>query len=417
MKHKICHLAAGGLAFLLLMESATAEMRTWTDKKGRTLEGELIRIDEDDAVIRLKAGSEVSVNRSLLSARDNEYLAEYGGAASAVVDGKVGIPEKTMALDKSTFEKLDDPFIFPDTELTFDVLETPHFLVMTDKRFRPENLAETAERLWQGMAFQHPGFADNWGDQRRAIFAIQDEETYKRVGEYFTEYLASIGEDEEATRIAITWPEVVGSEIILSDEIADEHGIFRRARVFRVTEARERSYREVFTPFVTNCLARDMLGIQAGGTTSFGNAGYFAISIGHAYYKEILLGGKSETSIASAELDSTEISSAKGFDDGTAWAKELKKLVRKDEIKPSIEALYGYQAQSLSPPELVLAYSFGYYMQSTPARLAAYAKLVERINTSRQVPVAIELAKIFGFETVEELEEDWKDFIGSTAFK
>lgn len=418
MKRSVSSLAVGIVVMFLLGSMAFAEMRTWTDKRGRTLEGSLVRIDGDEAVILLKSGSEVKVDRAILSAKDNEYLAEYGGAASAVVvDGKVGIPEQSMSLDKSTFEKRDEPFVFPDTELAFNVLETPHFLVMTDGRLNPRDVAETAERMWQGMSFQHPGFAEKWGDQRRAIFVIEEDETHKNVGEFYVDYLHSINQDLEAARFATTWPESGGSQIMLSEEVAEKDGLFRRARVFRVRKGNESSYKKVFTPFVTHCLASDMLGTQAGGTSSFGSKGYFALSIGHAYYKEIQLAEKSETSILSAQYDSDELSKARGFNDGTSWAKELKKLVRKDDVIPSIPGLYDLQAANLSPENLVLAYSFSYYMQSTPARLASYVKLVERINTSRQVPEPVELAKIFGFETVEELETDWKDFIGSTKFK
>jgi len=56
-------------------------------------------------------------------------------------------------------------------------------------------------------------------------------------------------------------------------------------------------------------------------------------------------------------------------------------------------------------------------MQSTPQRLAAYTKMIERIDTSQQVPEPVEIAKLFGFETPEEFEADWKDFIESTSFK
>ena len=45
------------------------------------------------------------------------------------------------------------------------------------------------------------------------------------------------------------------------------------------------------------------------------------------------------------------------------------------------------------------------------------AKLIERINTSKTVPVADEIAKTFyGFESVEEFDANWKAFIESRAF-
>ena len=70
-------------------------------------------------------------------------------------------------------------------------------------------------------------------------------------------------------RLAITWPKSAGSTITLTPEAMEEHGLFAAARVFKVSKDRESSYKKVFTPFVTHCLAGDMLTTQAGGTTSF----------------------------------------------------------------------------------------------------------------------------------------------------
>ena len=203
----------------------------------------------------------------------------------------------------------------------------------------------------------------------------------------------------------------------LPPEIAEKHGLIGSSRVFKVTDSNETVFKKVFTPFVTHCLSSDMLSTQMGGTSSFGAAGAFAIQTGHAFYKEIQLAGESGTSLISATYDSSEIQSAKGFANGTSWAKELKKMVRKGTVKPSIEELYKYKVDTLTPEQLVLLYSFSYYMQSDMGRLSAYTKLIARAESSRQIPIAVEMAKIFGFETVAELETAWTEFIGSSAFK
>ena len=426
--------------FFAALPAMAAEMRTWTDQKGRTLEGSLVKIDDDEAVIQLKAGGQVRVKRSILSARDNQYLSEYGGADSAIVDGaKVGTPEKSIKIDSKQFKELDHIFIFPDTEYDFEILESDHFLTMTHGRIRPKDIAETAERLWNGMAFQHPGFAEKWGDNKRAIFIIEDDDVHKAVGDWYMDYLSKQGDqgNEQAMKLAITWPKAAGSTIQLPDDPAqalaedavkelglssDTYGtsgkdLYRNARVFRVTKDNESTYKKVFTPFVTHCIAGDMISAQAGGTSSFGGAGYFSLITGHSYYKEIQLAGRSGTSLIDAQYDSSEIESARGFADGTGWAKELKKLVRRDKVKPSIKDVYSYKIIGLKPEQLVLLYSLSYYMQSTPQRLAAYTKMIERIDTSKQVPEPIEIAKLFGFETPEEFEADWKEFIESTSFK
>ncbi len=397
--------------------SWAAEIRMWTDKKGRTLEGKLEKIDGEEAIITLKNGKEIRINRSLLSSNDNNYLTEYGGGEAVVLSGKVGTPEKDARIDTKTFTELPDPFIFPDTEITFDAMETEHFLILTKGSFRPKNIAETAERLWHGMAFQHPTFRNKWGKNRRAIFVVDDEDTHKMLGEWYREWLSNNGGHEQSLKLAITWPKSTGGQINLPPEIAEPRGLLSTARVFKVTKENDSSFKKVFTPFVTHCVASDMLTTQMGGTSSFGAAGRFSIVTGHSYYKEIQLAGESGTSLISAKYDSSDIQSARGFANGTDWAKELKKLVRKGTVKPSIEALYKYEADTLTPEELVLLYSFSYFMQGDMGRLAAYTKMIERAESSRQIPEAIEIAKIFGFETPEALEIAWTEFISSSAFK
>lgn len=395
----------------------SAELRTWTDKKGRTLEGKLKELDGTEAVIQLKAGKEVRIDRKTLSAGDNEYLNEYGGGEVVVATGKVGKPEKDAKIDTKSFEKLKDPFLFPDTEIVLDALQTEHFLVLTAGSVRPKDIAETAERMWQGMAFQHPTFAEKWGDERRAIFVIEDEGIYAEIGEWYGKYLEKNDKQNEAVKLSMTWDKASGGSLVVPPYAVEQYNLMERARIFRVTSSNKSAYKKVFTPFVTHCLANDMVTTQMGATSGFGSAGRFAITTGHAYYKEIQLAGESGTSLISAEYDSDEITKSRGFANGTSWAKELKKLVRKGDAVPSIEKLYAYKVETLKPEELVLAYSFSYFMQSEMSRLTAYTKMIERADSSRNIPAPIEVAKIFGFESVEKLEEAWTEFIKSTAFK
>jgi len=78
---------------------------------------------------------------------------------------------------------------------------------------------------------------------------------------------------------------------------------------------------------------------------------------------------------------------------------------------------FSYQGSDLTPEKLVLIYSFAYYLQSNPERVAAFAKMVTRIESNNQVPAAIEIAKIYGFETIEEFQADWVEFVKSSSFK
>ena len=121
--------------------------------------------------------------------------------------------------------------------------------------------------------------------------------------------------------------------------------------------------------------------------------------------------------LAVGETDKDDISSKSGFDDGSSWARSLKPLVRKNEVAIELAPMMALKSGDLDPAKLVTIYSFACYMQNDSKRLAQFAKLIRRIESSNQVPVPQEFARIFGFETVEELEADWKTFILEGDFK
>ena len=177
-------------------------------------------------------------------------------------------------------------------------------------------------------------------------------------------------------------------------------------------------FKKVFGPHPTHVLSKMILGRHIGSISNISAQGYFSISTGHAYYKEISLSGRTNTQlIDAAGSQGDEVSKASGFKDGRGWARALRKLVRKDDMKLKVSELLTWKIENLEPKQLVAIYSLAYYMQSTSERISNFAELVRRIETNNQVPKDIEIAKIFGFESVEAFENDWKEFVLSTKFK
>ncbi len=417
------------LSFLALGATDAAEMRTWTNLKGQKLKGQLLSADTENVRLRLESGRDVTIPRKTLSIGDLQFIKEYGGGGESPVDpkAKITVPEKTMKFDSKTITRRDsdgdgrdDKFIFPDGySLRFDMVETEHFLVMSSGSVRGKDTAQLAERLWYGMNFQHPGFAAKWGDEKMAIFLCGEDEDYKILGQYCVDLIAQGGNAQAASNTAKTWPASSGSTLRLGNDLADEYGVMMRARAFKASDKR-RFKRGVWNPFPAHCIAGDVLGVQMGGSGGgAGSEGYFAITTGHSYYKEIQLTDETVTSMIDANTyESDELVKAGGFDDGRKWARTLRDLVKKGKVVPSIAQLYRTESAMQLTPELTVSmYGFARYMQSTPDRLAKFSKAMDLVDTSRAVPVAQELAKIFGFETVKEFEDDWITYLKSTAFK
>ena len=416
------NIARCALPLVLVGVVSAAEMRAWTNLKGQKINAQLLSVDGDNVRLRMEGGRDVTIERKTLSLGDQQYLKEFGGAEEIPIDpkAKLDMPAKKVKIDSKTLVRRDDKFLFPigDSELEFDILETPHFLVMSSGRASAKDTGELAERLYHEMAFQHPGFEDKWGDEKKAIFICGDESDYAQLGAYYQALLEAQGQGLQAQNSRLTWPHSSGAGFRLGNDLCDKYKVKPSARAFKAYN-RATWKRGVWNPFPTHCIAGDVLRVQMGGIGGAGAEGYFAISVGHCYFKEIQLCDETVTSLINADsYESDELVKAGGFDDGRKWARTLRDLVKRGKVEPTLKSLYRVEdAGDLSPELTVTAYGLARYMQSTPARLAKFSKFMERVDTSQAVPVAEEMAKIFGFETVEEFETDWIEYMKSTAFK
>lgn len=411
------------LSFMAVIGAAlpvlnAADTRLWMSLRSGVFEATLGGIDGTDVTLVNAAGKEVRFRADELSPADRQYLVEVGGGDTALLVGRdSATPEKDLRIDAATMKRLDEKLGFDNgSEGIFDLLETPHFIIGTAGGVRPQATAETAERLWHGMAFQHMNFRRDWGDRRMLILLVEDRGAYKTVGEWYQNQLAGRDQQEAAQQVRATWDRVGATGITLSEEIMSRFGLMDRAPVFNVTDAGR--YRRAMSPFPVHTIAKALLTKQMGAVTAEGDEGHFAVTTGHGYFKEILLAGKTETNLLDAfGTGGDEISSKSGFADGTSWARTLRPLVRRGQVKPELAQLLSWKHVDLTPERLVLIYSFAYYMQGDSARLSAYAALVRRVEADKKVPGAAEIAALFGFEDVEALEKDWTEFISSNNFK
>lgn len=410
-----------GIAFSAVMHAE--DIRTWTSLKGSTVDATLGKIEGPAAYLVTKDRKEIKLPVTELSLADRQYLVENFQAPEAILTaGELSTPEKEVKIDSGTFKKLPEKLVLSkdQSEGLFEQLQTEHFLIAYAGDVRPQTVAEIAERLWHGMAFYHMNFRRDWGDKRRVIFLCEDREAYKWLGDWYGEILSAQANDangqQRAQQHAATWSRVGGTSVELPDEVCAEKKFHPVASVFNMDKGRE--FKKVFTAFPTHCIAGHLLNQQMGGTSSIGSKGYFTFVTGHAYFKEIKLAGVTETHLLDVSgTGGDEISSKSGFDDGTAWSRILKSEVKREKIKPNLEEIYAVQSDTLNPAKLVLVYSLANYLQSTPKRVCAFARTVRRIESNNTMPELEELAKIYGFDSVEAMEKDWIEYIKSNDFK
>lgn len=395
---------------------------------GRILDGELQKVSGNMVSILDKAGRQVQLDKSWLSIGDNEYIRENFPDTKPVLSGfssstAVALPQpaRTAKIDPKTFKPDAGNFTLPTD--SYDILETPHFKVMYLKPFDPRDVGELAERLWLDAAFIHATLPQKFRTEKMAVFLAPTDSHYERIGRWYADLLGKAGQAENAAKIGAAWPKSAAGGMQLTNEIARKNGVLEHARVFRAYRKgpspaqKPEPIRGVWHPFFVHCIAGDLLEIQAGGVTEFGAKGFYALDTGHAYYKEVSLTGKCETGLLrSQSITAHDVSTVGGFQDAKNWASELKKLIRKGDVKPTLETLYNLTLNGSDPKSNVLAYAWARYLQNSLPKLAAFNKLVERISSSHQMPEPEDLAKIFGFASAAALEADFLKYLTSADF-
>jgi hypothetical protein len=423
-------IASASLAAWLVASTAySLEPRTWIVLDGRIIEGELQKVSGSLVSILDTTGKQVQLDKSWISIGDNEYIKEnFPDAKAAGVGFSSGTavqlpqPAKTAKLDTKAFKLNAGTFSLPTD--SYDIMETPHFKVMYQKPVDPRDTGELAERLWLDAAFFHATFTQKFRNAKMAIFLAPSDSHYDRIGRWYADLYGSAGRQEIAVKIGATWPLSAAGSMQLTNDIARKYDVVEHARVFRAYRKgsspgqKSEAIHGVWQPFFVHCLASDMLDIQAGGVSGFGAKGWYAVDTGHSYYKEISLTGKSETSLLRARsVTAQDVGSIGGFQDAKNWASELKKLVRKGTVKPTLENIYLLTLDGSDAKGNVLGYAWSRYLQSSLPKLAAFNKLIQRVSSSHQMPEPEDLAKIYGFDSGAAMEADFMKYLTSADFR
>lgn len=403
------------LAIMCLSVDA-ADFRIWTSLKGTSIEAQLVSYNDGNVNLTTKEQKAIKLKVTDLSLADRQHLVATADAQEELLfNSELTVPEHKYRKPKDFIKKLEETMSIDYSELEFELYETKHFLFACAKGVNPRAIAETAEACWYGMAFQHNEFRENWGTTKSLLILTDSIDLYKTIGQYAVSQLKDAGRDKQAEDLKESWDPTGSNLLLLPDSIIDKHDVRESARVFRANDSKV--YRKKFHSFQTHVITKTLLDVQMGGLATVSGNGLFAISNGHAYYKEIQLTKKTETNLISKDYEEG-VGSKSGFKDGTSWAKSLRTLVKKEEVKPDIHQILSIkESNELTPPKLVTIYALSSYFQSNQKRMANYAKLIRLMKSSKKTPKPDEIAEIFGFANAEEFQKDWIDYIKSRDFK
>jgi hypothetical protein len=394
---------AAAIAVLTLGCVSAQETRTWTDIKGRKLEGSLVKQDDATVWVRKGDGKEVSIPKASLSEDDRKHLAT---AVPAKPAASTGARFNTARIDVTAWKQRPEGFQI-GTQLYPVTIESDHFIIAGGPKARPAVLtayAEAAERLWIDMATDLPKLPTAFEGRKMPILLLEEKEA-KSFAKWHEEH-ADASPNVSPSYNLETYVIVA---FHIDKDLAKEKGLTTLGRIYRLDSKKAEHTRKTW-PARIHFLAEDILRQVTDDPDTNDKYSIASLRLAHSYHREEQVCGKieSEVSFGGAALES--------FRNGRNWAGATKKLL-KDGIQPDIASFMETRTSEVEPRDLGFGLGLMHFIHSDPARIEGFAKILETAAKDDKSPDPEAFAKGLGFDSPGALNKAWKDYMVSDAFQ
>ena len=404
-------LRAGLAIFAAGCVGATAqETRTWTDTKGRTLEGAFLKQDEINVWIRRGDGKEVAIPKKTLSEDDLKHLTD-AVPASVAKPASAGAGERfaTAKIDPSAWHPREGGFKLGTLSYPGS-LETEHFIIAGNEKTRPAMFAayaDAAERLWTDIATDYPGLAEAFKGRKMAILLLDGDREIAALASWHQKHA------QESSSISHNYgmeTNTIGA-IPLDPKFAEDAGLTPNARFFRM-DAKKAEHTRKTWPQRVHFLAEDLVFQLTGKIKNNGEYGFSILRLAFSYHREETVCGRieSEVTFGSGGAD------VEGFKNGRNWAGATKKIL-KGGGRPDITEYLKINAAKAQPRDLGFGLALMDLIHRDPARLSGFGKLMSDAAAAGKAPDPEAFVKALGMASPEALNRAWLDFMLSDAFQ
>ncbi|MCW1912767.1 SHD1 domain-containing protein [Luteolibacter sp. GHJ8] len=382
------------------LTASAQETRTWTDTKGRKIEGSLIKHDPTTAWVKRADGREIQIPKTTLSEADLTYLKSALPASPAATSARTG-NFATVKLDPSKWTSKPEGVDF-DGIVFQQNLASEHFLILALGDVKPDLLAayaNAAERLWADIATDLPSLSEAFGTKKMPIILFEDTKHAEIFGSWHDKHAEN--SNTASPNYKLKTAGVTSCKI--DSEFAAKHGLTFKAQTFRLDTKDFQSNRPTW-PTRIHFLTSTLFQVASGDT-------YFRlIEMGFAYHREKKICGNIETQIVVRGTTVEKIKSARD------WAALPKRLL-KSGSRPDFASFYGITTDEAQPRDLGFAYGLISFIHADAARLEKFDELLARTRKGENLSEAEAVAKVLGFESCAALDTAWADFMAGSSFQ
>jgi hypothetical protein len=382
------------------LAASAQDSRTWTDTKGRKIEGSLLKHDSTTAWVKRADGREIQIPKAILSQEDRSYLENAAPVSPAATADRTG-SFATVRLDPSKWTTKPEGIDFGDIAFPQN-LASEHFIILAVGDVKTDVLAayaNAAERLWTDIAADLPSLSEAFGDRKMPIFLFEDTQH----AEIFAAWHDKHAENSRTAspNYKLKTASITGCEI--DTEFGAKHGFTFKAQTFRLDAKDIQSNRPTW-PIRIHFLTSTLFQVATGDT-------YFRlIEMGFAYHREEKICDRIETQVV---VRGTTVEKIKNTRD---WVGLPKRLL-KSGSRPDFASFYGISTDEAQPRDLGFAYGLISFVHADTARLEKFDGLLTKARKGENLSGAEDVAKILGFESCAALDTAWAGFMESDSFQ
>ena len=382
------------------LAASAQDSRTWTDVKGRKIEGSLLKHDGTTAWLKRADGREIQILKTTLSQEDLSYLENALPVSPAATPDRTG-SFATVRLDPSKWTTKPEGIDF-DGIVFHQNLASEHFVILAVGDVKPDALAayaNAAERLWADIAADLPSLSEAFGDKKMPIILFEDTRHAGIFGAWHDKHAEN--SRTASPNYKLKTAGITGCKI--DAELAAKHGFTFKAQTFRLDAKDIQSNRPTW-PARIHFLTSTLFQVATGDS-------YFRlIEMGFSYHREKKICGRIETEVV---VRGTTVEKIKNTRD---WGALPKRLL-KNGSRPDFASFHGITTDEAQPRDLGFAYGLISFIHADTARLEKFDGLLTKARKGENVSEAESVAKILGSESCAALDTAWADFMESDVFQ
>jgi len=166
------------LCSLCALGAETNSLRSWLTVDGQVSVCQFEKYAKAKVLLKDKDGKSVVIETKNLSVVDRLYLIdEQDVPEKELLEGHKDLVETRIKVPRELLMK-KEPVTFPydGGEITFNVIDTPHFKILSEDRLNPSEVGSYLEKLWFYQAYRNPIFESSLGGLKNTVIISSSKE-------------------------------------------------------------------------------------------------------------------------------------------------------------------------------------------------------------------------------------------------